>query len=274
MPPAPVTFKPDHFCILVDDLLVATRNFEALGFIVTQGSNTGGDSGNALVIFRDGVYLELVQMDKPGLRKILLGLTRPTGLIKLLFGGDRMFIQRFLLHWTVVPRGIWADWCVAATPLDDAIAQGRQRGLDLAPMPFTHQRFRADGACVKWRMGGGLEPSLPFLIEDVEGYAERAPVRLDGRHPNGAGRLAGVVLGSHDPAATMQRLETLTGLKSADGVLVIGTVPVRVEHDPAFPTALPKELIFSSDDPDAAEQRLDPKLTGGAQIAIQGKAAE
>ena len=274
MPNSPVTFKPDHFCIIVDDLVAATRNFEALGFIVTQGSNTGGDSANAFVIFQDGVYIELVRLDKPGFRKFLLGLTHPTGLMKLMFRGDKTFIRRFLRYWTVAPRGHWADWCLAAKPLDGAIAQARERGLDLAPLPYTHHRYRADGACVKWRMGGGVDPSLPFLIEDVEGYAERAPIRLGARHPNGAGRLAGVVLGSNDPSATLGRLESLTGAESADGVLLVGGVPVHIEHDPAFPMPLPKELILNTDDPDADEQRLDPALTGGALITLKRAGAE
>ncbi len=39
----PPALTPDHFCILVDDLLAATRRWEALGFIVTQaGASAGG----------------------------------------------------------------------------------------------------------------------------------------------------------------------------------------------------------------------------------------
>ncbi|MEM8988706.1 MAG: VOC family protein [Pseudomonadota bacterium] len=264
-----VNIKVDHFCIMVDDLLTATRNFEALGFIVTQGSNTGGKSGNALIVFENKVCIELVCFGNHRFRKVLLALTEPTGLLKRMFTGEKTLMRRFLKHWTVASKGVWADWCLAATPLEDIISAARKRGLELAEQPFTHERFKADGGHVKWRMGGGLDVSLPFLIEEIEDSAERVPIRLNARHPNGARRLTRVILGSAHPEQTIKDLEALTGLKRNGPILNIDGVEIKVEQDSAYKTALPKELIFCTDGADFTAKTLDTALTGGAAITVQ-----
>lgn len=268
------TFKPDHFCIKSNDLLTSTRSFEAAGFIVTQGSDTGGGSGNCFVILQEKVCIEIVRQGPGVILKPMSAFLKVTGLMNLMFSGHKKFIRRLLVHWVRARTGGYMDWCFAANPLEQAIADARARGVDVTPEPFTHGRQKGDGTKTTWRLAGGLDTSLPFLIEEIEESAERIPIRLDARHPNGASKLDEVVIGTPDPAATIKGLEMLTGEKGEGNTIKIGYTNFRAEHDPSFKTPLPKELIFTSDNPSAEEKRLDPKLTGGAQITIRkGSAA-
>src|SRR5436190_10388386 len=56
----------DHIVILVHDLAVASADYAALGFTVTPGGeHTGGATHNALVVFADDTYLELIAFLQP-----------------------------------------------------------------------------------------------------------------------------------------------------------------------------------------------------------------
>ena len=51
----------DHVVILVSDLEAAIADYTALGFTVMPGgTHTGGATHNALVVFEDDTYLELI----------------------------------------------------------------------------------------------------------------------------------------------------------------------------------------------------------------------
>ncbi len=51
----------DHFVIAVHDLAKTAADYRALGFkVIDGGEHADGKSRNALIAFRDGVYLELI----------------------------------------------------------------------------------------------------------------------------------------------------------------------------------------------------------------------
>jgi len=55
----------DHVVILVQRLDDAIRTYQGLGFNVYPGGEHPGGTHNALVIFRDGAYLELIAFQQP-----------------------------------------------------------------------------------------------------------------------------------------------------------------------------------------------------------------
>lgn len=259
--------RPDHFCILVEDLLAATRAWEALGFIVTQAGASAAGS-NALIVLADGTYIELIQLPSPRVRRAFLAVAQPTGLLARMLSGDKAFMRRFVEHWTTAPRGQWIDWCLAADPLDAAVAAARTRGVAIDASPYTHERRTAGGDRVKWRMVGTLDPDLPFLIEDVPGHVRRAPIRLGGRHPNGATALGEVIVGAPKPEATLAALAALSGAAVTDDRVTIGGVTFRVEPAADRRFAGPVELVVTTEEAALDGTRLDPALTGGARLRL------
>ena len=60
-------FRLDHLVIAVADLARAVEDYRALGFTVNIGGrHPGRTSHNALVVFEDGAYLELIAWEAPG----------------------------------------------------------------------------------------------------------------------------------------------------------------------------------------------------------------
>jgi hypothetical protein len=54
-------FPLDHLVIAVNDLAQTMRDYQSLGFTVQPGGkHPGRQSHNALVVFEDGTYLELI----------------------------------------------------------------------------------------------------------------------------------------------------------------------------------------------------------------------
>src|SRR5262249_39708681 len=59
-------FRLDHVVIAVSDLDQAIADYRRLGFTVNPGGvHHGGASHNALVVFADGSYFELIAYMKP-----------------------------------------------------------------------------------------------------------------------------------------------------------------------------------------------------------------
>ena len=55
----------DHIVIAVTDLDAAMRDYEALGFTVLPGGEHPRGSRNALIVFEDGSYLEIIAFGRP-----------------------------------------------------------------------------------------------------------------------------------------------------------------------------------------------------------------
>ena len=55
----------DHIVIAVADLDAAVRDYTALGFTVLPGGEHPRGSRNALVVFADGAYLEIIAFPRP-----------------------------------------------------------------------------------------------------------------------------------------------------------------------------------------------------------------
>ena len=215
----------DHLVILVPDLGAAISGYTALGFtVVPGGTHADGATHNALVVFADGSYLELLAFlrDAPGHR----------------WGGH-------------AARGHSGFIDFALLPLPDVasvVAGAAARGLAYQG-PVDGGRLRPDGARLAWQMGLPPSPDLPFLCGDVTPRALRVPEGAVRQHANGVTGVASLTVAvgdfttarAHYAALLGQpgELLPLTGLGLAQARFTLGgaslllTGPAAGAHGPA-----------------------------------------
>lgn len=173
----------DHLVIVVRELEQAITDYTALGFsVVRGGEHTTGATHNALVVFADGTYLELIAFQRPDeqhrwWRRATLG----EGLI---------------------------DFALLPDAIEDDIGHARSLGLFIEG-PFPGGRARPDGQYVSWQTGVPPTPDLPFLCADVTPRVLRVPEGDLRRHDNGVAGIAGVTVVVKDLNAAIERYAAL-----------------------------------------------------------------
>jgi hypothetical protein len=177
----------DHLVILVPDLATAITDYTALGFtVVPGGTHADGATHNALVVFADGSYLELIAFlrDAPTHR----------------WGGH-------------AARGHSGFIDFALLPLPDVaavVAGAVARGLAYQG-PSDGGRLRPDGERLVWQIGTPPAPDLPFLCGDVTPRALRVPEGDLRRHANGVTGVAAVTVAVGDIAIACTQYAALLG---------------------------------------------------------------
>jgi hypothetical protein len=180
----------DHLVILVDDLHQAVTDYTALGFTVTPGgTHADGLTHNALVVFADGTYLELIAFVDPAD-------TRDN------VWGWRQF---------AATGGGLIDYCAASPDLAKETERLRERGL-VVSTPSDGGRQRPDGTQLRWRSArfDQAHRVLPFLIEDVTPRALRVPADHT-THPNGVTGIRQLNIIGRDLERITGELAVLTG---------------------------------------------------------------
>jgi catechol 2,3-dioxygenase-like lactoylglutathione lyase family enzyme len=175
----------DHIVILVNDLAAASADYAALGFrVLPGGEHSGGATHNALVIFADDTYLELIAFKRP----------EP---------GHRWWghsaAGEGLVDYALLPGAAEAD-----------IAAARARGAAYEG-PADGGRLRPDGQQVAWQLGLPPTPDLPFLCGDVTPRELRVPGGAARQHPNGVVGIAGLTVAVADLEASVARYRALLG---------------------------------------------------------------
>ena len=198
----------DHIVIAVTDLDAAVRDYAALGFTVLPGGEHPRGSRNALVVFEDGAYLEIIAFPRP-------------------VPGFRW--------WQVMDRagpGL-VDYAVLPDDFEADLARARAAGIVIEG-PIEGGRLQPDGARLAWRSARPPEPDIPFLVTDVTPRDLRVPAGAARRHPNGVTGVAGVTVAVQDLASSTARYRALLGREplAAGGVpgLGFGLVQFRVDR--------------------------------------------
>lgn len=197
----------DHLIIAVNDLDDAINNFTALGFTVRFGGvHASGATQNALVVFSDGTYLELMA---------------PTGQPAKPNTPDYTFL---------FARGEgFAGFCLSSDDLPADAALIQQRGGNIGPIS-EGGRVRPDGVAMRWRSAWIDEQSLPFVMQDLTERTLRVTNDPDlTTHANGATGIASVIVTDSPwamPVALHQRFTAVFGEPDARGVYRCGEVEI------------------------------------------------
>lgn len=175
----------DHIVILVDDLAVASSDYEGLGFSVTPGGeHADGATHNSLVGFADGSYLELIAF-------------------KAAAPGHRWWRHK------AAGEGL-VDFALHPADTAAAVAAAQARGLALHG-PLDGGRERPDGQRLRWQTAVADAPELPFLCGDLTPRELRVPHGPAAVHHNGVSGIFRVTVAVRDLDASAARLGAMLG---------------------------------------------------------------
>jgi glyoxalase-like protein len=192
----------DHIVIAFNDLSKAIDDWRAQGFTVEPGGrHPGRTSHNALVVFEDGAYVELIAWAQPGPKERWYNVLTQHG--------------EGLMDFALIPESVPA-----------AIEAAKSRGLDLNG-PIDGGRVRPDGRQLKWQTARQSTFDLPFLCGDVTPREWRVPQGTARKHANGKAGIAKVTVAVDDVNASLSRYEALLGsldLTGGSGIRLGATV--------------------------------------------------
>ncbi|WP_159912802.1 VOC family protein [Pantoea sp. 18069] len=193
-----MTLSLDHLVIAVSDLPRTIADYGALGFHVIEGGrHPGRPTHNALVVFEDGSYLELIAWHGQGLAE------------------DRWW------QWLQAHGEGLVDFALHPGDVRAAVERAGAGGLVLEE-PLAGGRARPDGELLKWQTARAATPDLPFLCGDITPRQLRVPQGAVRRHANGASGVASVSL-------VVDHLETsLAGYQALLGREALQTAPLRL----------------------------------------------
>ncbi len=169
----------DHAVIAASDLSAAMESYRTQGFTVVRGGvHANRATENALIVFQDGTYLELLAR---------------TGEAPL--PGMVDFSRMLEAGGSVVGFALRADELSAES------VRLRRLGFRVGD-PIDGERRRADGVLVRWRLALIEDGFAPFLIQDITPRRLRIPddpALTD--HANGIAGIDGIEIGTPDAAS-------------------------------------------------------------------------
>lgn len=206
----------DHLVIAVHDLDLAMQRHREHGYnVIVGGKHPGRLSHNALVVFEDGSYLELItwSADAPAEAWWHILQQQGEGLI---------------------------DFALLPSSTAQVVADAQGRGLDIVG-PIDGARQRPDGQELKWTTARQKTRDLPFLCGDVTPRPMRVPEGELRRHPNGARGVGRVIVSVTDLSTSVDRYRRLLGpslqARLGPGVaeLPIRGCMIELRHHPESP---------------------------------------
>lgn len=216
----------DHVVVAVGDLQQAVARYTGAGFTVTPGGrHPGRNTSNALVVFEDGAYLELIAYSAPS--------------------PDERWWRELHAH----GDGL-VDFALLPQDLPAVVAQAQARGLADITGPLPGGRVRPDGQRVAWQTARQARHDLPFLCADITPRMLRVPEGELRRHPNGALGLSEVTVAVTDVAASLARYRAFLGDEAVQGgeVMLEGARVRLVRDDARTRDQGPCSVCFSGSD--------------------------
>ncbi len=177
----------DHVVIAVRDLNAAIASYRGLGFTVQPGGrHPGRTSHNALIVFADGAYIELIAWLAPAPQERWWRVLQAHG--------------EGFVDFALLPRDTMA-----------VLEAARGRGLHTLIGPVDGGRVRPDGAQLQWRTARHETPDLPFLCGDITPRGLRVPEGEVRQHANGARGVSELAVAVDDLEAAVARYRALLG---------------------------------------------------------------
>jgi len=193
-----MTLPLDHIVIAVHQLDRAIADYRALGFqVLIGGRHNGRTSHNALVVFQDGSYLELIAWEGPAPQ------------------------ERWYTTLQSAGEGL-VDFALLPGDTTEVLKATRSHGLLSLEGPFDGARLRPDGAQLRWQTARHASPDLPFLCGDISPRALRVSESpADRQHPNGALGVARLDIAVHDLPTSLARYQALLGPDQGIGPVLL-----------------------------------------------------
>ena len=159
-----MTLSLDHVIVSVNDLQTAIETYRSVGFVVNYGGkHADGVTENALIVFQDGTYIELIALVE--------GRTRDEANFKQLLKETGEGFTGYAL----LSDNIEAD-----------LASLKQRGANVGQIQ-QGSRQTPDGQILQWEMAPIDHQMSPFIIQDVSDRSLRVKTTPENvTHTNGA----------------------------------------------------------------------------------------
>jgi len=191
----------DHLVVAVRDLKMAIVDYQAHGFnVVHGGRHEHAPTQNALIVFADGSYIELIEWTAPA----------PNDRWYRVLSADGEGLVDFALRSADLPMLLM-----------------RVKGLGIAVEgPIAGSRVTPDGKQLRWQVGRPAFSELPFFCADITPRTLRVPEGDVRTHDNGAIGIGTVTVAVHDAAASLKDYRRLLCLAS-DSVCNLVTYSIK-----------------------------------------------
>lgn len=225
----------DHVVIVVRDLERTVADYAAAGFtVVPGGRHPGRNTRNALVVFQDGAYIELIAYEAPS--------------------PEERWWRVLAAH----GEGL-VDFALLPQDIASVLAAARARGLtEIEERPGG--RARPDGVRIAWQSARPATHDLPFLCADVTPRALRVPEGEVRQHASGALGISEVKVAVADLQSTLGRYRAYLGPEAVAGDAVrLGGARIALVQQPQRARGEgPCEVTLRYADSGSGEGRVQP----------------
>ena len=201
----------DHAVIYVPNLHKAILQFTALGFTVKLGGKHA-HTHNALIIFNDRSYIELLALKPSWRRWLLLGIAKSRMLD--LIASSKSDIGWRVMRWIGCKYGR-IDWALRTDNMALTLA-GLAENDAVLLNTSDYQRTSTDGKTAKWIMASAKNLDLPFLIKDQTDINLRVPLGNHTQHANGALGIRKITISAENTELAHSNLGALLSLSDKD----------------------------------------------------------
>lgn len=185
-------FSLDHVVIAVRDLDQAIARYQKLGFTVLRGGeHPKRGSLNALIVFQDGTYFELIAFPKP-------------------VPGFRW--------WEIVQKAGpgFVDFALLPAKMEADLEEAKARGFQSGPIE-PGSRLTPEGRRAEWQTARPSASDLPFLCGDMTPRSLRVPEGEVRDHANGALGIAKITVAVFNLYTSTKRYKALLPQNAVQG---------------------------------------------------------
>lgn len=211
----------DHFVIAVADLTGAVADYSALGFkVLPGGKHQHAPTQNALVVFEDGTYFELIEWTRAD-------------------PGDRWYRElsehgEGLVDFALVPRDI-----------KEVLAQAEAHQLGYKG-PIDGSRVTPKGDLLEWQLGRPESAELPFFCADITPRSLRVAGGEIRIQPNRMQGIVSVAVAVADAATALARYRQLLASQAESVAFADARSVGRLGVDASIITINGAEIILVS----------------------------
>lgn len=208
-----MTLLLDHIVIFVDNLNAATATYRDAGFTVNYGGqHAGGITENALIVFADGAYIELIALVE-----------------------GKQFDDAVFKDLLKANGEGFTGYALQSDDIDADLQGMQERGVNIGNIREGN-RARPDGEQLAWKMAPIDDAMSPFVIEDVTDRGLRVVQTEDTTtHANGATGVSEMLIRVPDLQEAIDHYQPILGtplVLTGAARFELGTTAIVLTNDP------------------------------------------